>query len=301
MQNCADVPQAERLGRVCRGAIGAVELSKSRVSAGQAMVRSVLVATIRPGPYQPRRPVKMEDLAELIASIRQHGVLQPIVVRPMDGFLELVAGERRWRAAQAAGLTEVPAVVRELSERDAAVFALVENLQRVDLLFLEEAEGYRELIEEFRLSQEEVAAQVGKSQPTIANKLRLLRLEVSVRECIVREGLSERHARALLRIEGEEARLAAVEAFASGGLTVRESEEWVEARRRDGKAGTGPAGRRSVRELSSYLKVFEDTARDLGRSGYPVDLASDEDEGGWTIRLRIGRREDASGGKRGRA
>ncbi len=219
----------------------------------------------------------------------------------MDGFLELVAGERRWRAAQAAGLTEVPAVVRELSERDAAVFALVENLQRVDLLFLEEAEGYRELIEEFRLSQEEVAAQVGKSQPTIANKLRLLRLEVSVRECIVREGLSERHARALLRIEGEEARLAAVEAFASGGLTVRESEEWVEARRRDGKAGTGPAGRRSVRELSSYLKVFEDTARDLGRSGYPVDLASDEDEGGWTIRLRIGRREDASGGKRGRA
>jgi ParB family chromosome partitioning protein len=212
----------------------------------------------------------------------------------MDGFLELVAGERRWRAAQAAGLTEVPAVVRELSERDAAVFALVENLQRVDLLFLEEAEGYRELIEEFRLSQEEVAAQVGKSQPTIANKLRLLRLEVSVRECIVREGLSERHARALLRIEGEEA-------FASGGLTVRESEEWVEARRRDGEAGTGPAGRRSVRELSSYLKVFEDTARDLGRSGYPVDLASDEDEGGWTIRLRIGRREDASGGKRGRA
>jgi len=277
-----------------------VELSTSPRPSGQAMVRALRVGVIRPGPYQPRREVKAEDLTELTASIREHGVLQPILVRPMDGYFELVAGERRWRAAQAAGLAEVPAVVRELSERDAAVLALVENLQRMDLQFFEEAEGYRQLVEEFRLSQEELAAQIGKSQPTVANKLRLLKLEKSVRDRVVQENLSERHARSLLALHGEGTRLAAVDAFVAGEFTVRQAEEWVEERA-EGNVGSERAGRRRMRDLPAYLKVFERTARDIGRAGYPVDLASDEDDGGWTIRLHIGRRDGTPDGKRGRA
>lgn len=268
---------------------------------GQAMVRWIPVEQICPSPYQPRREIDSERLAELVASIQEHGILQPIVVRPVDAGFQLVAGERRWRAAQVAGLDSLPAMVRELSDRDAAVLALVENLQRADLQFFEEAEGYRQLLEEFRLSQEELAEQVGKSQPFIANKVRLLRLEASVRGRIAQEMLSERHARALLRLEGEAARLVALEVFVDRGFNVREAEAWVErhvepkaARRRQRIEGI-------VRDLRIYLNTFNEAARGLQRAGYPVDLTSNEDDGGWTIRLHVGRREGGPIRKRGRA
>ena len=269
--------------------------------AGQAMVRMLPVDEIRPNPYQPRQGLDPQALEELTTSIREHGILQPILVRPINGGFQLVAGERRWRAARAAGMVDVPAVVRELSDRDAAVLALVENLQRADLQFFEEAEAYRQLLEEFRLSQEELAEQVGKSQPAIANKVRLLRLEGVVRERICREGLSERHARALLRLDGEGERLAAVEAFVVGGFTVRDAEAWVEGRLQPKEPVRKQRVHGFVRDLRIYFNTFHQAAKGLQRAGYPVDLSSDEDDGGWTIRLHIGRREGGPTRKRGRA
>lgn len=271
-----------------------VDFGQGPLPSGQTLVRTIDVAAIRPCPYQPRRSVAPEDLVELVASIREHGVLQPVLVRPMDGYFELVAGERRWRAAEAAGLRAIPAVVREVSERDAALLALVENLQRTDLHFFEEAEGYRQLVEEFRLSQDELAAQVGKSQPAVANKLRLLKLEASVRRRVEEAGLSERHARSLLALEDEGARLAAVEAFVSGEMTARQADDWVAKRGGDRPRAAGRVGS----DVPTYLRRLERVAKDLGRAGYVVELARDEDEQGWTIRLRIARPAGAEDGGR---
>ena len=139
-------------------------------------VQELPLNDIRPNPYQPRRQFSEGELAELADSIRRYGVLQPIVVRSGDEGLELVAGERRLRACKMLGLDTIPAVVRDLSDEDLAVLALVENLQREDLHFLEEAQGYQRLLEEFGLTQEELAKRIGKSQSTIANKIRLLKL-----------------------------------------------------------------------------------------------------------------------------
>ena len=139
-------------------------------------IRQIPVGSIQPNPYQPRREFDEEGLQELAGSIREKGVLQPITVRDTDQGFELVAGERRWRAAQIAGLREIPALVRGLSDREVMEIALIENLQREDLNPIEEAEAYQVLMREFGLTQEEVAKAVGKGRPTIANRLRLLRL-----------------------------------------------------------------------------------------------------------------------------
>ena len=174
-------------------------------------VQELPLNDIRPNPYQPRRQFSEGELAELADSIRRYGVLQPIVVRSGDEGLELVAGERRLRACKMLGLDTIPAVVRDLSDEDLAVLALVENLQREDLHFLEEAQGYQRLLEEFGLTQEELAKRIGKSQSTIANKIRLLKLSPPVQDFISREIISERHARALLKLPGEEEQLAILE------------------------------------------------------------------------------------------
>jgi len=266
---------------------------------GSTFVRSVPVGAIRVNPYQPRQRAD-EDLDELTASIREHGVLQPVLVRPVDGGFELVAGERRWRSAQAAGLAVVPAVVREMSDRDAAVVALVENLQRSALDFFDEAEGYRRLVEEFRLTQEELAAQVGRSQPAVANKLRLLRLEPEVRAAISRGMLSERHARAVLRLEGTTERLAAVAAIASAGWSVREAEAWVERRLREHKE-VRPTSEVVGDDVAPFLSAVEDVARGLRKAGFAAEVSRREDEEGWTIEVRIARRDAEAGVGRRRA
>jgi ParB family chromosome partitioning protein len=230
-----------------------------------------------------RRSFEPEGLEALVASIREHGVLQPVVVRPRDDGFELVAGERRWRAAVAAGLGSIPASVRELSDRDAAVWGMVENLQRADLQFFDEAEGYRRLMDEFRLSQEQVAVQVGRSQPAIANKLRLLRLEGLVRQRVIESGLSERHARVLLRLEGLEARLGAVAAFREGGFSVRQAEAWV-ARRVAG----GEAGERVERGggTGDYPRAVASALRGFQRAGFAVVVEAGPGGREWVIRVQ---------------
>ncbi len=190
---------------------------------------NVRISQIRPSPFQPRRDFDEEDLMGLADSIRKNGIIQPLTVRKReDGCYELIAGERRLRAARFAGLTEVPCIEQVVDDRKAAILCLIENLQRRDLTVFEEAEGIRVLMNEWGLSQYEMAVRLGKSQSAIANKLRLLRLNGDQRSRIVAAGLGERHARALLRLVEEKERDDALNEIISKQLSVRETEEFIE-------------------------------------------------------------------------
>ncbi|MCX7694528.1 MAG: nucleoid occlusion protein [Caloramator sp.] len=190
---------------------------------------NIPITKIRQNMYQPRKVFNQEALIELSESIREFGVLQPISVRRInDNLFELVAGERRLRASQLAGLTEIPAIVVDISDTESAVLALIENLQREDLNYIEEAEGYYNLIKEHGFTQEELAVRIGKKQSTIANKLRLLKLSSEVKEMLINEGLTERHARALLKLEDEELQKKVIDEVIKKGLTVKKTEELIE-------------------------------------------------------------------------
>jgi len=186
---------------------------------------------ITPNPDQPRRHFLPDSLAELAASIRMHGLLQPVVVRRVPGGFQLIAGERRLRAARMAGLHEIPAVVRESDERDRMELALVENLQREDLPALDEAEAYRTLMEEYDLTQEEVAGRVGKSRPAVANALRLLGLPEEVKARLRAGEITASHARAVLSVAGTEAQVALAAEIAQRGLPKSEAERMAAAQR----------------------------------------------------------------------
>lgn len=201
---------------------------------------------IETNPDQPRKNFKDEALAELADSIARHGVLQPLLVRPLpSGGYQLVAGERRWRASRIAGLTEVPVIIKEMDDREAAVFSLIENLQREDLDPIEEAKGYRKLIDDFDLSQEEAAGLVGKSRPVITNALRLLRLPEEVIALVTDGTLSAGHARALAGLEGEEKILETAKTVVSKKLSVRETEKLVKALNTEKKAAKARTSRDS--------------------------------------------------------
>ena len=186
------------------------------------------IAAISPNPGQPRRHFSRAGLEELAASIGEHGVLQPLSVRRVPGGYELISGERRLRASRMAGLEEVPCILVSVDGQESSLLALVENLQRRDLDFVEEALALSRLIQTYHLSQEEAAKKLGKSQSAIANKLRLLKLPPEVLALLREKGFTERHARALLRLESPEQQAAAARAVVEGGLTVAKTEEYVE-------------------------------------------------------------------------
>ena len=185
-------------------------------------------AVIAPNPDQPRRHFSREGLEELAASIKEHGVLQPLSVRRGNMGFELISGERRLRAARMAGLTEVPCIVVSVDSKQSSLLALVENLQRRDLDFVEEASALARLIETYHLSQEEAARRIGKSQSAVANKLRLLKLPPEALALLREHGCTERHARALLRLEGAQLQLEAARYIAQQGFTVARTEQYVE-------------------------------------------------------------------------
>jgi ParB family chromosome partitioning protein len=219
------------------------------------------VEKIRAGSFQPRRTFSPGALEELVASIREKGILQPVLVRPTPDGYELVAGERRFRAAEAAGLSTIPAVVRRLSDREALEAALVENIQRTDLNAIELAEGYQRLVHDFSLSQEQVAERVGKDRATVANTVRLLKLPPPVRQAVADGRLSAGHARALLSAPPEHA-AAICETVLQRGLSVRETERLC-----------GPAGKRkaarSAAPPDAHRKNLEE---ELSRRGTRVRL-----------------------------
>ena len=191
-------------------------------------VQQVAVESIQPNPRQPRIHFKEEDLVDLAASIREHGVIQPLIVSPKsDGTFILIAGERRWQASQRAGLKTVPVITRQASNQELLEIALIENVQRADLSSLEEAEAYRQLVEEFNLSHEMVAKRVGKSRVTVTNTLRLLGLPDVVKQALVDGKLTEGHARALLALSTQKAQASAMQTVINLSLSVRQTEELV--------------------------------------------------------------------------
>ena len=185
------------------------------------------IGEIIPNPYQPRTDFN-EDITALAESIAQNGILQPLSVRKKDGKYELIAGERRLRAAKMCGFEAVPCIVHEVSDRHSAILALVENIQRQDLSFFEEAAAIEKLITYYGMTQEDAAAKLGRAQSTIANKLRLLRLTEKERECIIHYGLTERHARSLLRLGSPDDRLFILEKIIKNNLNVERSEHLID-------------------------------------------------------------------------
>jgi len=206
-----------------------IQFPKQDKKEEQKNITYVGIDLIRPNPYQPRKQFNKLALEELSESIKQYGVLQPINVRKISlSTYELVAGERRLRAAILAGLKEMPAIVINVDDNDSAVLALIENLQREDLSYMEEAEGYSNLINEHNFTQEELAQKIGKSQSTIANKIRLLKLSPLVKKILADNNLTERHARALLKLHDEQLQLKVLRLVCERGLNVKKTEELVE-------------------------------------------------------------------------
>ena len=191
-------------------------------------VNKIRIMEIEPNRDQPRKDFDEKSLSELAESIEQHGVLQPLVVRPLtSGGYQLVAGERRWRAARIAGLTEVPVVIKELTDEEVIEIAMIENLQREDLNPLEEALGYRYMMDELNITQEQAAEKVGKSRPAVANAIRLLRLPDEVQEMVKNNLISPGHARALLGFENQELIIQTAKRIVKEDLSVREVETLV--------------------------------------------------------------------------
>jgi len=205
-------------------------------------VQSVASNRIRPCSFQPRKKFTEEALRELADSIKEQGIVQPLIVREKDGFFELIAGERRWRASQLLGLAEVPVIVRKADDRAVLELALIENLQRENLNPIEEAQGYSQLIEQFQLKQEEVATKVGKSRTVIANALRLLKLSTAIQDA-VRDGLlSVGHAKVILGLANEKQQKIAADRVLKDGLNVRQTETLVTRLQTRGTTGKNPTG-----------------------------------------------------------
>ena len=223
---------------------------------GESGIVEIPLIEIRPSPFQPRKRFDDKKLDELAASVRAQGILSPVIVRQILGGYELVAGERRLRAAERAGLERIPAVVREMSNAETLEVALIENVQREDLNPVEEAEVYRRLIEEFGLTQEEMAARVGKDRASVANTLRLLKLPHPIREDLIEGAMSAGHGRALLGLEGQDLQLKAREAVIRRGLSVRATELLVK------RLKSGPAAQdRTIRRKAPGLAQAEEQLR----------------------------------------
>jgi len=198
------------------------------VSSGAGGVQEVAVELIKPNPRQPRLKFQEEELAELAASIREHGVIQPLIVLPnANGTFILIAGERRWQASKKAGLRSVPVIPRQANNQELLEIALIENVQRADLNPMEEAEAYRQLVEDFGLSHDSVAKRVGKSRVAVTNTLRLLGLADAVKQALVDDLITEGHARALLMLSTQKAQTSALQTLINLSLNVRQAEELV--------------------------------------------------------------------------
>jgi ParB family transcriptional regulator, chromosome partitioning protein len=215
------------------------------------------IEEIQPNPLQPRKIFVEEPLQELVQSIREKGILQPLVVRRKGDKFELIAGERRWRAAQKAGIKEVPILVKDVSESELLELSLIENIQRENLNPLEEAEAYRGLMEQFSLTQEEISQKVGKDRTTVANALRLLRLPVEIKQSLAEGKITVGHARALLGLEVSEKQRQAWRKILAGELSVRQTENLIKRIRPKNSAAAGKAP-------SSWSPLAEELQRSLG-------------------------------------
>ena len=257
-------------------------------------VRYIPINAVRPNPQQPRRSFDETALRELADSISAYGILQPLTVRDRGGVYELVAGERRLRAARIAGLREVPCLIAEVGEEDAALLALIENLQRRDLDYMEEAAAIARLIRRYGLSQQQAAEKLGKSQPTIANKLRLLRLSAPVIDCLRQYGLTERHARTLLPLTDPEQQLAAARHIGKRGLNVAQTEQYID--RLTAENRTEPPRRRPtyvIKDVRLFLNSVERGVRLMQSAGVGAEVGRRDTEEEILLTIHIPKRREA--------
>jgi ParB family chromosome partitioning protein len=244
------------------------------------LVSQIEVDKITINPFQPRKHFDQEKLEQLAESIKNHGVLEPIIVRRAGEDYQIVVGERRWRASQLAGLKTIPAVVKELSDREMTELALIENLQREDLNAIEEAEGYKILIEEFDMTQEEVAQSVGKKRSSITNALRLLTLEPPIKEMVAEGRLSRGHAKVLLGVDSVKLRYALAQKAVKEELSVRQLERLVQQNPKPaaGRKGTLDPQVQMVRdELQRVLGTKVRLIYKRGRGKIEIEYYSDEE------------------------
>ena len=271
------------------------------------IVQCIEVDKIVPNPQQPRRVFEPEALRELASSIASHGVIQPVTLRRVGGLYELIAGERRLRATQMAGLKAIPAIVVSADDEESAVLALIENIQRENLSYMEEALGYLKLAQEYHMTQEEIAKLMGKTQSAVANKLRILRLCGETKRILAEYGLTERHARALLRLANEEQQVQTAKLIAVKGMNVRESEEYIEnllAKRQDivsslasplgGAVIDGlrpesarPKIKRFIRDIRLFTNTVNRAALYMKEAGVPVQVAENKNEGYYEMVIRV--------------
>lgn len=271
------------------------------------IVQCIEVDKIVPNPQQPRRVFEPEALRELASSIASHGVIQPVTLRRVGGLYELIAGERRLRATQMAGLKAIPAIVVSADDEESAVLALIENIQRENLSYMEEALGYLKLAQEYHMTQEEIAKLMGKTQSAVANKLRILRLCGETKRILAEYGLTERHARALLRLANEEQQVQTAKLIAVKGMNVRETEEYIE----DLLVGrqmvlpkmvsplggavvaglkpraTRPKIKRFIRDIRLFTNTVNRAALYMKEAGVPVQVAENKNEGYYEMVIRV--------------
>lgn len=256
-------------------------------------VRYLPIDEIRPNPYQPRKIFDTNNLQELSESIRSYGVLQPISVRILNGnSYELVAGERRLRASKLAGLTEIPAIIIDVYDEDSAVLALLENLQRKDLNFIEEAEGYYNLINDHHMTQEKLAKMLGKSQSTIANKLRILKLNSQIKSKLIENDLTERHARALLRLPDEELQKKAVDAIIKRKMNVNEAEKLIQGMiDKITKVEEEKKENKKMMRFYKDIRIFANTIKQavdlMKKSGVPAEYMQKDNDGYMEFSIKI--------------
>jgi len=260
-----------------------------RRGGGEEEIISIPLDRIEPNPYQPRKKFEPEKMEELAQSIKTYGLLQPVVLRKEGARYQIVAGERRYQACRMLRMKQIPAIIREVNESGMAALGLIENLQRENLSPIEEAEGYRRLIEEFQLTQEVLAQRLGKSQSTIANKIRILRLPAEIKALVNEGELTERHARSLLRLDKEEDQLQLAEKAVSSRWSVKELEDRVEKllvlqedNRRKKKSR-----HLVVRDVRIFLNTLNEAIRTIRQAG--LEPAVDQEDCGdyYEVRIRL--------------
>jgi ParB family chromosome partitioning protein len=279
------------LGRGLSALLGGGGVSPSPAKAGDQAVAPVAgeqvirvpVARVRPSPFQPRKDFSPESLQELAASIKEQGIVQPLIVRPQGGNFELIAGERRWRAAQLAGLAEVPIIVRDADDRAVLEMALIENLQRENLNPIEEAQGYSQLIGQFQLTQEEASVKVGKSRAVVANSLRLLKLAPELQDYVRQGRISVGHAKVVLGLTAPEDQRVAADRILKKSLNVRQTEELVASLQNH--AGEKPAskGRIALSNDDAHIADLQNKMQE--RFGTKVILHYRDGKGGIEIKF----------------
>ncbi len=261
----------------------------------RSVIEQIPVELIKPNPYQPRRSFDEEEIGKLAQSIRIYGLIQPIVVRAMGAEYQIIAGERRFRACCLLGQEHIGAIVQKMNDENAAAVSLIENIQRKELNYFEEANAYSLLINSFDMTQEDLARKIGKSQSAIANKLRLLKLPFEVQSLIVPDMLTERHARALLKLNTVEMQIEVIKRIYAEELTVKETEAVVKMlsknnvpQESDAKAG-GQQVSIIIRDARIFINTIKETVRRARQIGMDIQVEEEDGEDEYQISIRIGK------------